>query len=230
MRHPTSDVLGRYIDEAVRFVPATRRGSRPAPIRVARTLVTCRIAVIALNELRLPEEHEPAYRFINVHNPRCPIVFDRNERQWRCRPALDDHPVWSVNWAAAQLICRHLGGRLPLAREWERFASNNDPGRTYPWGNTPPSHLLANYDEHYGGTSVVGSFPPSEIGLYDLAGNLSEWCGDTFDGTRSAAPLERVVKGGAWSKDARHLAIAASRGKWARLGTTTIGLRPVWDD
>jgi hypothetical protein len=42
--------------------------------------------------------------------------------------------------------------------------------------------------------------------------------------------MERLVKGGAWSKDARHLAIAASRGKWARIGTTTIGVRPVWDD
>jgi hypothetical protein len=39
-----------------------------------------------------------------------------------------------------------------------------------------------------------------------------------------------VVKGGAWSKDARFLQIAVSRGKWERLGTTTIGFRPVWED
>jgi formylglycine-generating enzyme required for sulfatase activity len=224
------DALRRYIDEAVHFVPAPMRGVRAAPIRVARTLVTCRVAVSALNEMSVPEEHEPAYRHINVHNPRCPLVFDREERRWRCRPALDEHPVWGVNWTAAQLICRHLGGRLPTATEWECFASNNDPARVYPWGDTPPSHLLANYDEHYGGTSAVGSFPPSELGLYDLAGNLSEWCDDPFGAAPSGAPLERVVKGGAWSKDARHLEIAVSRGKWGRLGTTTIGLRPVWDD
>jgi hypothetical protein len=42
--------------------------------------------------------------------------------------------------------------------------------------------------------------------------------------------VERVVKGGAWSKDAHHLLIRARRCKWARLGTTTIGFRPVWDD
>lgn len=225
-----NDVLAQLIDEAVHFVPATAPGVMGAPIRVARTLITCSAAVAVLNALRVPEEREPAYRYVNVHNPRCPLEFDRDEDRWRCRHALDDHPVWGINWAAAQLICRHLGGRLPRVQEWECFASNNDPTRLYPWGNTAPSHLLANYDEHYGGTSVVGSFPPSELGLYDLAGNLGEWCHDPCGAAQLAGPLERVVKGGAWSKDARHLRIRASRGKWERLGTTTIGVRPVWND
>lgn len=219
-------IIEQYLDEAIRFVPATRGAARP--IRVGRTLVTCRIAVAVLNEVGVPEESEPAYRYINVHNPRCPLSFDGAEGLWRCRSALDDHPVWGVNWAAAQLICRHLGGRLPRVPEWECFASSNDPARVYPWGDAAPTYVLANYDEHYGGTSVVGSFPPTDIGLYDVAGNLGEWCEDVFDA--GAPPYERVVKGGAWSKDARHLEIAASRGKWARIGTTTIGVRPVWDD
>jgi formylglycine-generating enzyme required for sulfatase activity len=89
--------------------------------------------------------------------------------------------------------------------------------------------MLANYDEHYGGTSAVGSFPPTELGLYDVAGNLQEWCEDVYD-EGSTLALERVVKGGAWSKDAHHLRIAFRRGKWSRIGTTTIGVRPVWED
>jgi formylglycine-generating enzyme required for sulfatase activity len=222
MRH----ILEQYIDEAVPFVPITGRGAS-RPIRVARCLVTCRIAAEVLNELQVPEELHAAYRYVNVHNPRCPLSFGRDGVGWHCRRVLDEHPVWGLNWAAADAVCRHLGGRLPRAWEWECFASNNDPGRKYPWGNADPTYVLANYDEHYGGTSVVGSFPPSEIGLHDLAGNLGEWCSDGF-GMNSAT--ERVVKGGAWSKDARHLEIAHSRGKWARIGTTTIGLRPVWDD
>ncbi len=222
-----NDLLERYIDEAVRFIPAA---SCHAPaIRVARTLLTCELAVAALNDMQVPQESGPTYRYVDVHNPRCPLAFDTEDGRWCCRIAMREHPVWGLNWAAAQLVSRHLGGRLPTAQEWERFASNNDRSRAYPWGDTPPSYLLANYDEHYGGTSVVGSFPPSEIGLYDLAGNLSEWCEDVYD-PGSALPLERVVKGGAWSKDARHLRIACSRGKWSRIGTTTIGVRPVWDD
>jgi formylglycine-generating enzyme required for sulfatase activity len=221
-------ILSQYIDEALPFVP--NRGRSPSSaIRVARTLVTCRIAVVVLNELDVPEESPSAYRYVNVHNPRCPLNFDRESGRWQCRRALEDHPAWGLNWEAAQLVCRYLGGRLPRVQEWECFASNNDATRTYPWGNAAPTYALANYDEHYGGTSVVGSFPPSELGLYDLAGNLGEWCEDWFD-VDADRPQERVVKGGAWSKSARHLEIAASRGKWARIGTTTIGLRPVWDD
>ena len=223
--------LSRYIAEAVRFAPARARGVEAARIRVARTLLTCRLAVEVLNALGVPAESETAYRYVNVHNPRCPLNFDPDRQAWCCPLALEDHPVWGINWAGAVLICEHLGGRLPSAAEWQCIASNNDPGRTYPWGDAEPTHAMANYDEHYGATTPVGHFAPSELGLYDLAGNLSEWCSDRpGPDAGPAASFERVVKGGAWSKDARFLAIGASRGKWERLGTTTIGLRPVWDD
>jgi formylglycine-generating enzyme required for sulfatase activity len=187
--------------------------------------------VRVLNQIGLPPESESAYRHINVHNPRCPLFFSAEESVWACRAEFESHPVWGVNWAGADLICRHLGGRLPSQQEWESFASNNDPTRTYPWGNAEPTYLLANFGEHFGGTSAVCCFPASELGLYDLAGNLSEWCHDRY-GTAGgqSAPCERVVKGGAWSKDAHYLEIATSRGKWERIGTTTIGFRPVWDD
>ncbi|HKX43832.1 MAG TPA: SUMF1/EgtB/PvdO family nonheme iron enzyme [Burkholderiaceae bacterium] len=219
-------VVRQYLDAAVRFSPS--RGDGGA-IRVARTLLTCRVAAEVLNELGVPQESETAYRYVNVHNPRCPLSFDAVEGRWSCTPALDDHPVWGINWAGAVLISEHLGGRLPSAEEWECIASNNEPTRTYPWGDDEPTPLRANYDEHYGATTAVASFPASELGLYDLAGNLCEWCRDSSD-NGAGAPFEHIVKGGAWSKGARFLAIRTSRAKWGRLGTTTIGLRPVWDD
>jgi formylglycine-generating enzyme required for sulfatase activity len=207
-------VLRRYVDEAIPF----------SSIRIAATLVTCKVAAAILNELRITEASPSSYRYVNVHNPAQPLRYDAQTQHWSYVSGFDEHPAWGINWAGAQLVCRHLGGRLPGVHEWERFASNDDPSRLYPWGNDEPSYRLANYDEHFGGTSTVGSFPPSEIGLYDVAGNLSEWCDD------GQASLERVVKGGAWSKDAHYLQINISRRKWARLGTTTIGFRPVWDD
>jgi formylglycine-generating enzyme required for sulfatase activity len=183
------------------------------------------------------EDSDCVYRYVNVHNPRCPLVFDRREGRWSVRAGMEAHPLYGVNWAGAKLMCAHLGGRLPLAREWECFASNNDASRKYPWGDARPTHLLANFGEHFGGASRVGSFPPSDLGLYDLAGNVGEWCLDAYDadeegGDSEPSPpaVERVVKGGAWSKDAEHLEIARSRGKWERLGTTTIGFRTVWDE
>lgn len=223
--------IQQYVDAAVRFLPVYAGAHKARSIRVATTLMTCEVAAAALTELHAPAESESAYRYVNVCNPRCPLFFDHETDRWSCVPGLEHHPVWGVNWAGAVLICRHMGARLPLEREWECFASSNDPTRTYPWGDAAPTRSLANFGEHIGGTSRVGSFPASDIGLYDLAGNLSEWCQDPCEVPGDQGPsFERVAKGGAWSKDARHLEIRARRGKWERLGTTTIGFRPVWDD
>jgi len=220
--------IERYRAEAVRFHPTGGHA-----VRVGATLLTCRAAVEILNGMRMPAEADTAYRHVNVHNPRCPLLFDRGRQAWACPPGMEAHPVFGINWAGALLMCRHIGARLPHAGEWEAFASNNDPQRLYPWGNDAPTHERANYDEFLGGTSEVGRFPPSELGLYDLAGNLCEWCADAYAPAEALPhhrPMERVVKGGAWSKDARYLRIRSSRGKWERLGTTTIGFRPLWDD
>ena len=224
-RSVKSSVVRQYVETAVRFAPG---GGGLRSIRVARTLLTCRVAAEVLNALGVPEESETSYRYINVHNPRCPLRFDPVESRWSCVSGLEQHPVWGINWAGAALLCEHLGARLPSVEEWECIASNNDPTQPYPWGHDEPTPRHANYDEHYGAPTAVASFPASELGLYDLAGNLGEWCRDRGHG--AGGPFERIVKGGAWSKDARFLAIDVSRAKWARLGTTTIGLRPVWDD
>ena len=102
----------RYIESAVRF--RTSAGGR---IRVAGTLLSCGAAVALLDELKLPPELDTAYRFVNVHNPRCPLRFDRAQGRWLCDPAFERHPVWGFNWAGAQLLCGALGARLPTVAE-----------------------------------------------------------------------------------------------------------------
>ena len=225
MRMNVTDIEA-YIDDALPFRVKPPLARRERPIRVARTPLTCGLVVRILNDIGTMAETESAYLFINVHNPARVLSFDADARRWTCAANREAHPAWGINWAGATLICRHLGARLPWSDEWTAFASNNDPQRPYPWGSEPPTEAHANFGEHIGGTSAVGSFPATELGLYDIAGNLDEWCGDADPRN----PFERVVRGGAWSKDAQYLAIAERRSKWARLGTTTIGIRPVWDD
>ncbi|GLS95075.1 formylglycine-generating enzyme family protein [Piscinibacter gummiphilus] len=221
-----SPALRDYLDAAVPFRPARTEPGGPRRVRVARTLFTCGLAAEVLNAIGAPPETGSTYRLVNVHNPQRALHCAGDLHRWTCEPGREHHPAPGINWAGAALICAHLGARLPRVDEWVCFASNNDPSRHYPWGNDPPSDTLANFGEHQGGTTPVGRFPATDLGLFDVAGNLDEWCGDAD--TRN--PFERVVKGGAWSKDAHHLAISCHRSKWARLGTTTIGLRPVWDD
>jgi formylglycine-generating enzyme required for sulfatase activity len=225
--HATTSLCQRYVDQAVSCRVHAEPGGPARRLRVAATLLTCELAAQLLNDIGLPPEPACSYRYVNVHNPRRPVRHDARRGGWSAVPGLDWHPVWGLNWAAAVLVCRQLGARLPWVAEWESFASGGDDRAVYPWGDAAPSFERANYDEHYAGTTPVARFEANALGLYDLAGNLDEWCQDA-PATGHAG--ERIVKGGAWSKSAAQLRIKASRAKWERLGTTTIGVRPVWDE
>ena len=113
---------------------------------------------------------------------------------------------------------RIAGARLPTEAEWELAARGGLDGAAYVWGEEPETSdaSLANYwhgefpwraDPGYGTTTPVGSFPPNEHGLFDMAGNVWEWTADWYGGSEQAsldpgqpqfAVPRRVVKGGSF--------------------------------
>lgn len=137
-----------------------------------------------------------------------------------------DYPVVHVTWDAALAYAIWAGKRLPAEAEWEFAASGGQDGIKYPWGNQDPGPSLANYSESRIKAPVrVGNYPPNRNGLFDLAGNVWEFCLDRWPSPYPSHSVElseadisamskaqagrRVIRGGSYDGGAFNLRVTA---------------------
>lgn len=118
----------------------------------------------------------------------------------------ENEPVVHISWYDAMAFCKWKGKRLPTEAEWEYASRGGKEGGIYPWGNEPVSTQMANYwqgdfpsnhvvEDGFERLAPVKSFPPNPLGLYDMAGNVWEWCADWYrHDYYQAAKTTRTVK------------------------------------
>lgn len=163
-----------------------------SPFCICRYEVTNSQYTVFLNE----NKHftsEQISRFINLDGESVEqsnaIYFDWKENKYKVRQGFENHPVVYVSWEGAHEFARWAGGLLPTEAQWE-YVCRAGTDQLYATG-----HCLtdadANFDArkvqpgcpkgHFLGKSLpVGTFNPNQFGVYDIHGNVFEWCLDWF--------------------------------------------------
>ncbi len=157
----------------------------------------------------------------------------------------EEHPVTHVSWNDAAAYCRWAGGRLPTETEWEYAARGGLPGARYAWGDElmPGGAHRCNIfqgrfpDEDTGedgftAPAPVDSYAPNGFGLFNVCGNVWEWCQDMWSPDSRAATNARVMRGGSYlchDSYCNRYRVAARTSNTPDSATTNLGFRLVVD-
>jgi len=156
----------------------------------------------------------------------------------------DGYPVENVSWNDVQEFITRLNVatgrtyRLPTEAEWEFAARgrNSSSGNIYSGCNGEDMQNYVWFNGNIGSTQSVGGKNPNELGIYDMSGNVWEWCndwyGDYTDEEKMNPPgpssgTERVVRGGSWNSPAGDCRVARRSSKPPGHSSSDVGFRLV---
>ncbi len=183
-------------------------------------------------------------------------------------PSYDTYPVVGVSWKAAKYFCQWRSNmmneyrrseglfvlprfELPTEAEWEWAARGGKASAKYPWGNPYIANakgcLLANFKPQRGNyisdgymyTAPANAYNPNDFGLYNMAGNVAEWCKDAYAENSNAITWDlnsyyydeneprKIVRGGSWKDISYYLQTGTRTYEYQDKKRAYIGFRTV---
>jgi len=190
-------------------------------------------------------------------------------------PIYDHYPVVGVSWVQAKAFCHWRSAlriswlrnngyspeqdfRLPTEAEWEWAARGGNAGTEYPWGgpytSTANGCYLSNFKPQRGNyaadgslyPAIVGHYHPNDFGLFDMSGNVAEWCDDAYDKSASNFTHDlnphyiyhakkedlpnkkrKVIRGGSWKDVSYYIKIATRAYEYQDSCMSFVGFRCV---
>lgn len=151
---------------------------------------------------------------------------DKANTSWPMRGEGDNYPMYYISWEECQEFVTRLNRmtgrtfRLPTEAEWEYAARGGKKSRGYKYSGSNSIGSVAWYDDNSGSsTHPVGQKQANELGIYDMTGNVWEWCSDWYGSDYYGSSLQnnpkgpssgsnRVLRGGSWFSDARNCRVS----------------------
>ena len=128
---------------------------------------------------------------------------------WKSAPGYENYPAIKITWYGANEFCKYHNGRLPTEAEWEYAAKGGINKNTYTYSGSSTASSIAWFYENSGQINkAVGTKAANSIGLFDMSGNVYQWCSDWFGryndlnssgGTDPTGPetgVSKVIRGG----------------------------------
>ena len=165
------------------------------------------------------------------------------------------YPVTCVNWHQAKAYAKWAGKQLPSEVEWEYAARSGISGRIYPWDGINAQHprtgeYMANFApgndfaaDGYVLPAAVGTFLPNNFRLYDMAGNVAEWCEDAYFPSykilkanlsslvtpryRNENEPRKIVRGGSWASGEFFIGVGVRSYRISKQASPRVGFRCV---
>ncbi len=151
--------------------------------------------------------------------------IEKSGKIYKVKSGLDNYPIRVVTWYGAKAYCEWVGGRLPTEAEWEYAARGGKKSKDYKFSGSNAPYEVAWYRKNSPeagcnkieegiGTHPVGNKNANELGIYDMNGNVWEWCNDWFGNYSSSSstnPIgpssgdKRVLRGNSYHGNPVHI-------------------------